>query len=130
MGTKIVLDFVEAVNSANVDRMYDLMAEDHQFIDSQDNKVVGKEQMRQGWIGYFALFPDFKIEINEMIENSSLIYMFGYTSGTYQNLVNKENSNHWRIPAAWRVMVENNLIRIWQVYADNIVVMDIMNRNK
>jgi len=130
MGTKIVLDFVEAVNSANVDRMYDLMAEDHQFIDSQDNKVVGKEQMRQGWIGYFALFPDFKIEINEMIENSSLIYMFGYTSGTYQNLVNKENSNHWRTPSAWRVLVENDLIRIWQVYADNIVVMDIMNRNK
>jgi len=130
MGTKVVLDFIEAVNAAHVDKMYDLMAVDHQFIDSQDNKIVGKEQMRQGWIGYFELFPDFKIEINEMIENGFLIYMFGYTSATYRNLVNADNSNHWRIPAAWRVLVENDKIKIWQVYADNIVVMDIINRNK
>jgi ketosteroid isomerase-like protein len=130
MGTKVVLDFADAVNNGNVDKIYDLMTVDHEFIDSQENKTIGKDQMRQGWIGYFALFPDFKIEINDMIENGSLICMFGYTSGTYKNLVNEDNSNHWRTPAAWRVFVENDQIKRWQVYADNSVVMDIINKNK
>ena len=34
MDQKIVLDFVAAINSANTDRLYDLMSEDHVFIDS------------------------------------------------------------------------------------------------
>ncbi len=130
MGTRIVLDFIDAINSANVDKIYNLMAIDHEFIDSQDNKAMGKDNMRQGWMGYFALFPDYNIEINEILENDSLIYMFGYASGTYKNLINKDNSNFWRIPAAWRVIVKGDQIKRWQIYADNIIVTDIINKNK
>ena len=38
METKIDLDFIDAINSANVDKMYDLMAIDHLFIDSQSSR--------------------------------------------------------------------------------------------
>jgi ketosteroid isomerase-like protein len=104
------------------------MSIDHVFIDSQDNKAMGKDNMRQGWIGYFALFPDYKIEINEILEKGSLICMFGYASGTYKNLINEDNSNHWRIPAAWRAIVKDEQIKLWQVYTDNIIVMDIIKK--
>ena len=130
METKIVLDFIDAINSANVDKIYDLMAIDHVFIDSQDNKTAGKENMRQGWTSYFALFPDYKIEINEILEMDDLICMLGYASGTFRNLINEDKSNYWRIPAAWRAIVKENQINLWQVYADNIVVMNIINKNK
>jgi len=130
MNTSVVLDFIEAINNANLDKMVDLMTIDHVFIDSQDNRTIGKDRMRQAWIGYFALFPDYKIEINEILEKDNLISMFGYTSGTYRNIINKENSNYWRIPAAWRVLVKDNQIKRWQVYADNIILMDILNKNK
>jgi ketosteroid isomerase-like protein len=89
---------------------------------------MGKDNMRQGWIGYFALFPDYKIEINEILEKGSLICMFGYASGTYKNLINEDNSNHWRIPAAWRAIVKDEQIKLWQVYTDNIIVMDIIKK--
>jgi len=130
METKIVLAFIEAINCADVDKMYDLMAIDHLFIDSQDHRMAGKDNMRQGWIGYFDLFPDFKIEINEIHAKDSMICMFGYASATYKNLVNEDNSNYWRIPAAWRAIIEDGQIKLWQVYADNIIVMEIVNRNK
>ena len=68
MGTTVVLDFVEAINNANPDKMIDLMTIDHVFIDSQDNRTIGKDKMRQAWIGYFAIFPDYRIEINEILE--------------------------------------------------------------
>jgi hypothetical protein len=130
MKQRIALDFIDAINCANVDKMCNLMSIDHTFIDSQDNKTTGKEKLRQGWFGYFSFFPDYKIEINEILEMDSLICMFGYASGTYRNLINEDNSNFWRIPAAWRAIVKDNKINLWQVYADNILVMNIINKNK
>jgi len=130
MNTKIIIEFVNAINNADIGKMYKLMADDHLFIDSQDNRITGKDRMKQAWIGYFALFPDYKIEINELIEKDYLICIFGYAGGTYKNIQNENNSNYWKIPAAWRAVVSNNQIKQWQVYADNIIVADIINRNK
>ena len=130
MNTSVVLDFIEAINSANLDKMVDLMTTNHVFIDSQDNRTIGKDRMRQAWIGYFALFPDYKIEINEILEKDNLIGMFGYASGTYRNIINEDKSNYWRVPAAWKAIVKDNQIELWQVYADNLLVMDIINKNK
>jgi hypothetical protein len=128
MNANIVLDFVDAINSADVDTIYNLMAEGHLFIDSQDNRVIGKENMKQAWIGYFALFPDYKIEIKEILEKDSLFCILGYASGTYKNLKNENNSNYWRIPAAWTATVKDNQIKVWQVYADNSIVLEIINK--
>jgi len=40
MGTMIVLDFIDAINLANIDKMVDLMTFDHEFIDSQDKRTI------------------------------------------------------------------------------------------
>jgi len=130
METKVVFDFADAINKADVDKIYRLMADDHLFIDSQGNKMEGKEKMRNAWSEYFRLFPDYKIEIEEIFEKDSSICIIGHASGTYKNLHNTNNSNHWRIPAAWKAVIKDNQVKHWQVYADNLVVMDILNRNK
>jgi hypothetical protein len=129
MKNTVIEDFVHAINCADIGRIIELMADDHVFIDSQDHKMTGKENLKQAWIGYFELFPDYKIEMNEIFEKDSLFCILGYASGTYKNLQNVSNSNHWRIPAAWRAIISDNRIKQWQVYADNIVVMEIINRN-
>jgi len=130
MYTKIILDFVDAINHADIDKMIELMADDHVFVDSRDNKSTGKELLKQAWMFYFDLFPDYNIEITGMLQKKSLLCMYGYASGTYKNLKNADNSNYWRIPAAWTAVIKNNRIKYWQVYADNGVVFDIVNRNK
>ena len=56
--------------------------------------------------------------------------MFGYASGTYKNLHNEQNSNYWRIPAAWKAIMKDDKIKQWQVHVDNIPVLDIINMNK
>ncbi len=130
MKSKVVLNFVNSINCADLGSLIDLMAEDHVFIDSQDNKMAGKENLKLAWIGYFELFPDYKIEVNEIIENGSLLCILGYASGTYKNIKDEKNRYHWRIPAAWSAIVDDNKIKKWQVYADNSVVIDIINRTK
>jgi ketosteroid isomerase-like protein len=129
MDLKIVIDFIETINTANAERLYDLMSEDHVFIDSQGNSMTGRENMKKGWIGYFDLFPDYKIEITDTLQNDSIIVLLGYASGTYR--INKNgNNNYWKIPAAWRAVVADKKIKLWQVYADNSVVLDIINKNR
>ena len=56
----IVQDFIESINSANIDKLYDLMRNDHVFIDSRGNSMVGNDNLKKAWIGYFDLFPDYK----------------------------------------------------------------------
>jgi ketosteroid isomerase-like protein len=130
MGKEVILDFINAINSANIERMVDLMTDDHEFTDTQDNKMSGKENLRKAWKVYFELFPDYKIEVNEILEKGDLICLLGHASATYKNMHNENNSNYWRIPAAWKAILENNLVKRWQVYADNIIVMDVINKNK
>ena len=130
MKSKVLLDFIDAINHANVDTMVGLMADEHTFIDSRDNRYTGKENMKQAWIGYFNLFPDYKIEITGMLQKKSLFYLVGYAGGTYKNQRNENNSNYWRIPAAWSAIIKKNKVQRWQVYADNSVVLEIVNRNK
>jgi ketosteroid isomerase-like protein len=130
MNTKVIPDFIEAINRADVDSMCELMTDDHTFVDSRDNRTIGKEIMRQAWIGYFKLFPDYKIEITGMLRKESFVSMYGYASGTYLGLKKENNGNYWRIPAAWTAYIKNNKVQKWQVYADNSVVMEIVNKNK
>lgn len=129
METKVVIDFADAISHANLDKIYSLMTDDHLFIDSHGNKVKGKEKMKKAWKMYFSLFPDYKIEIEETYEKDSSVCCLGYASGTYRNLHNENNSNHWRVPAAWKAIIKDGQVKHWQVYADNIIMMDIIIKN-
>jgi len=130
MNIKIVLDFISAINNRDIDKILFLLSENHEFIDSQGNIVTGKNNMKYAWICYFELFPDYKIDITEILENELIIGLFGFASGTYKNLINKGNSNYWKIPASWKAIVKDDKIQLWQVYADNSLPLEIVNRNK
>jgi hypothetical protein len=126
----IVNRFVKAINDHNVNEIVNLMSEDHIFIDAMDNKSVGKKGMMEAWKGYFELFPDYKIEISDIIENESTIGLFGYVNATYKNLINELNSNFWRAPASWKAIVENSKIKHWQVYCDYSALFKIIEKAK
>jgi ketosteroid isomerase-like protein len=129
MNENAALEFVDAINHGNVEKLGCLLTGDHLFIDSQGNQLQGKEKMMEAWKGYFALFPDYRIEIEEWMGKGSLICLFGFASATYTN--KETNDNHyWKIPAAWKAIIENDLIKQWQVYADNSVVIEIVNGNR
>lgn len=126
----IITSFVKAINDHDVNEIVNLMSEDHIFIDALDQKSVGKKMMKEGWKGYFELFPDYQIEISDIIENDPVFGLFGYASGTYKNLTDQYNSNFWRIPASWKAIVEKNSIKHWQVYCDYSDLFRIIQKNK
>ena len=129
MNTQIVRDFASAINEHNVDKLCLLMTEDHTFIDSQGNETMGKENMRAGWIGYFQLFPDYKIEITDMFLSGDTVAAFGFAGGTYQGQSDRKE-NYWHLPASWKAVIKDGKIELWQVYVDSKIPFDIVNRKK
>jgi hypothetical protein len=51
-------------------------------------------------------------------------------NATYKNLTDKLNSNFWRIPSSWKAIVENDKIKLWQVYCDYSELFTIIEKNK
>jgi ketosteroid isomerase-like protein len=129
MSIQVVQYFVHAINGHDVDEICSLMTDDHRFIDSHGQEVAGKDRMRAGWTGYFALFPDYKIEITEIFSQGETVAAFGFAGGTFEGR-NDRKENHWHLPASWRAITRNGKIRLWQVYADSKIPHDIIQRNK
>ena len=129
MVSKIVKEFIEAINRHELDKIGDLMSEDHEFVDATGASYIGKKEILQGWPEYFETFPDYSIELSNILVDKEYAGIFGYASGTYRNLKDPAGSNHWRIPAAWRAIIQNNLIVYWQVYCDYTPINEIIRRN-
>lgn len=126
MNRQTALGFVDAINGHDVERIVSLMTDDHIFIDAYGN-TESRDAMKKGWPGYFSWFPDYRIEVSDVLVSGNVVALFGHASGTYHGIETPDNMNHWRIPAAWRVVVEHGKVKVWQVYADSKIPFDIMN---
>lgn len=127
---EIVLTFVKAINDHDVNKIFDLMSDDHVFIDGYGNKQEGRNGMKESWQNYYLMFPDYGVEITDSIESDSVIGLFGYASGTYKISNEKTNINFWKTTAAWKAIVENQKIKLWQVYCDYTRLMEIIKKEQ
>lgn len=114
---KTVQEFAKAISQHDVEKLATLMTDDHKFIDSQGNELVGKERMKQGWKDYFQFFPDYKIEITEIFEKGETVAMFGFAG-----------EQKWRLPVAWKAIVQDGKIKVWQVFADTRIPFEMIDK--
>jgi hypothetical protein len=78
--------------------------------------------MREGWKAYFAMVPDYKLEISRCFvatKGATEVMLVGEASGSYQSKGVRRTDSSWSTPAALRAVVRNDQIAEWQVYADN-----------
>jgi ketosteroid isomerase-like protein len=120
MNKKTVYDFANAINEHSTDKMFSLMTDDHKFIDTYGNEIIGKDKMKIDWRNYFRRFPDYKIEITNIFANGDFLGAFGFASGTFKGQP-RNNDTSYR-PASWKVIVANNKIKLWQVYEDTTLL--------
>jgi ketosteroid isomerase-like protein len=125
-----VLDFLDRINKRDADKLAELMTEDHKFIDSLGNTMQGREKMRAGWQGYYSFCPDYWVTHEEILGNGNIVAVFGAAGGTIAANGKLPPENKWRTSAAWLAVVENGLVKKWQVYADNKPVYEITAKSK
>ncbi|MFN0200957.1 MAG: nuclear transport factor 2 family protein [Bacteroidia bacterium] len=122
--------FIEKINAHEVKAMGELFSDDHVFIDAQDKKLEGKQRLIEGWEAYFTLFPDYQINIEEIIEKDSTVIGFGKASGTYMGMTSELNENRWEIPAVWRAEIAKGKIKQFRIYCDTKIIYEIIKSNQ
>ena len=122
--------FVAAINRQDVAAIYELMTEDHRFIDSEGQIFEGRERMRAGWEDYFKIVPDYRIEVSETFVSGDTIVFLRHGSGTYTSDGNLKLENYWQTPAAWKAVIIGEKVRLWQVFADNEPIRRIIRAEK
>jgi len=128
MSKEAVLKFISAINSRDIEMLCQLMTEDHLFIDSGGGQYCGRETMRSGWLGYFSMVPDYTIEAREAIAEGSTVIVIGMAQGTYSPDGKLDSADRWSTPAAWRAVVAGGRVAVWQVFADNEPIRQIMRK--
>ena len=125
---QIATAFVTAINSRAIDTMAELMTENHIFIDSDGTRVPGRERMREGWISYFEMVPDYCIEVHETFTRDQTVVLLGIATGTFADAGVLKLENSWSVPAAWRALVEDQKVAVWQVYVNPEPMRKILDR--
>src|SRR5277367_2694681 len=115
---KVVEAFIAAINGHDLIGLSNLMTEDHTFLDAAGKSHSGRETMTAGWKQYFHMFPDYEIQFERLLADKALVAVFGSASGTYNGKRGLIAANKIAMPAAWKALVENGKIKLWQVYAD------------
>jgi hypothetical protein len=126
--TETAHSFVEAINSGEPDRLLELMTENHTFIDADGGEHPGRDEMHRGWKQYFAMVPDFRIHVKDTMSRENTVALFGIAEGTFAQDGDLKPENHWVVPAAWRVVVENEKVAVWQLYVNPEPMLEILNR--
>jgi ketosteroid isomerase-like protein len=122
-----VRNFIARINEHDVAGVVALCSAEHRFVDSLGHLTVGLERLREAWSGYFALFPDYRIEIELLLTAGDAVLLAGWASATAG--LGTPKQQHWRIPAAWRATTRGDLLDSWQVYADNKPVYELLARD-
>ncbi|HEY6274633.1 MAG TPA: nuclear transport factor 2 family protein, partial [Terriglobales bacterium] len=82
----------------------------------------------KAWAAYFKMVPDYSISHAEIFANGETIAMFGSAQGTFSKSGEMKKEDSWTTPAAWRAVVRDGKIALWQVFADNEPLRAIMRR--
>ena len=126
--TEVALSFVAAINSGDPDQVAILMAPGHTFVDSDGVRHSGRQEMRRIWERYFTMVPDYRIEIQETIAREGKVALFGMAEGTFAENGLLRPKNHWAVPAAWCVVVEDDRVGLWQLYVNPGPMVEILRR--
>lgn len=126
--SEIVASFVECINRHDLDGICQLLAKDHMFIDGTGRSVSGRESMRRAWTAYFGMMPDYWVGAEDVLERGDLVVLCGRAGGTYSVDGALDSGNRWEVPAAWRAVVRSGRLSLWQIFADNEPLRQIMDR--
>jgi ketosteroid isomerase-like protein len=110
MSQPAAIAFNEAINRRDLDALAGLMTDDHAFIDSEDNVLVGKAEVLEAWSGFFRAFPDYRNDWSELKSTEHTLIALG------QSVCSTDPALAG--PAIWRATIVADQIAEWRVYDD------------
>ena len=105
----VALKFVEAINHGDSKALIKLQTEDFTLVDAEGGVFRG----RDGWEGYFADYPKYKIHIQKVLTGGSGVAIIGKTTGSQvpPEIEAKET-------VLWTAEIRDDLVAEWRLYTD------------
>jgi len=105
----IALEFNDCINNRNIEMLSTLMTDDHTFIDTAENHVIGKQNCVAAWNKFFEAFPDYKNIFATVSSNGNNVTMEGHSTCSDNRLEGN---------AIWTAKIEDDKLSEWRVYED------------
>lgn len=121
--------FVSAINRHDPEALCALMTSGHCMIDSLDNCMKGRENLRPAWAAYFRMVPDYEVTIEESFSSGPVVVLLGVARGTYARDGQLRLENRWQTPLAVRACVQDGMLDEWRIYADNEPMRRLMENS-
>ncbi|MBS1513454.1 MAG: Type 1 glutamine amidotransferase-like domain-containing protein [Bacteroidetes bacterium] len=125
----LIKEFVYNINEHDIDEMLKYLSDDHLMTDSSGIKIRGLKHLKIAWLDFFIHFPDYTIEVSEIICTETSAAIFGKAKGTYWQKGELEERNKFEVPASWQAKITDGKISEWKVFADVQIVRQIMEAN-
>jgi ketosteroid isomerase-like protein len=103
------LVFNECINARDLVALVDLMADDHAFIDRNDDRHAGKDRMSRGWSEFFEEFPDYRNTFVRIQSCDDLVVVLGYAEWA---------AGGERDHVIWTATIRDDLVAEWRVLSD------------
>lgn len=113
---------ISAINRRDATGVATTLAPSVAFVDAHGRRFEGRNHLMEGWRGYFSTFPDYHIEIDKEQSVAGGVLVLGHASGSYRG----RKDRAWRIPIAIRAEVTDDLVVLWQVFADTHLPFESM----
>ncbi len=117
MNTELILKFVQAINTKNLQEMAELLTDDHTFNTAGKGSYKGIPESIATWKSLFDMYPDYQFEIENQVHHSNTIAVFGIASSKQTNMQANNDTALWSESVAWKILTEDEKIKFCQVYS-------------
>jgi hypothetical protein len=114
----VALQFVDAINRADLARLGALMTEGHVFVDSDGSRVTGRGATLDAWSRYFLMMRNYRVTVLETFSSANTVVLVGTAEGVWAKGAGSGRGGRWSVPAAWRAAVDGAAIAVWQVFVN------------
>jgi hypothetical protein len=80
--------------------------------------------MIAGWRGYFEWFPDYYIEVTDVFGDDDKLALL-----VLRAAASRTTKARAGLPVAWKPIVKDSRVTLWQVFADTTIPFQIIERN-
>ncbi len=126
--TEIVKEYIKKINEHDLKGLLEMTSEDAVFIDSMGINTTGRLDMRKAWDVLLTFFPDYTVQVKDIISKNGMVAVFGTAKGTLATDGRILDENKFEIPASWTAVVKEGKIAKWRVYADNEPVRKLIGK--
>lgn len=116
-GRETAMAFVEAIDSRDFGRIEALITGDHVFaVNGEEHR--GRDALRRAWGGWWAMTPDLRTRVEEIIDAGDRVIVRMLVSGSHARWNGTEIPGEWSFPVAAVARLDGGKISEWREYCD------------